>query len=113
VTRRQTLSPVNEIMPERCTLEHERVVAKMAASLPYRRARALLSEFLPLDDIPSAETTRRRTIRVGARLEQEAAAACSGGVGNRGHALNHFATLGTAVVMSYLGLGRTSGREIG
>ena len=38
----------------------------------------------------------------------EAVAACSGGVGDRGHALNHFATLGTAVVISYIG--RTSNR---
>ena len=37
-----------------------------------RRARALLSEFLPLDDItPSVETARHRTIRVDARLEKE------------------------------------------
>jgi len=72
VTRRQTLSPVSEIMPDRCTPEYERVVAKMGASLPYRRARTLLSEFLPLDDIPSVETARQRTIRVGARLEKEA-----------------------------------------
>jgi hypothetical protein len=72
VTRRQTLSPVSEIMPDRCTLEYERVVAKMGASLPYRRARTLLSEFLPLDDIPSVETARQHTIRVGARLEKEA-----------------------------------------
>jgi hypothetical protein len=72
VTRRQTLSPVSEIMPDRCTPEYERVVAKMGASLPYRRARTLLSEFLPLGDIPSAETVRHRTIRVGARLEKEA-----------------------------------------
>ena len=60
VTRRQTLSPVSEIMPDRCTPEYERVVAKMGASLPYRRARTLLSEFLPLDDIPSVETARRQ-----------------------------------------------------
>jgi hypothetical protein len=71
VTRRQTLRPVSEIMPDRCTPEYERVVAKMGASLPYRRARTLLSEFLPLDDIPSVETARQRTIRVGARLEKE------------------------------------------
>jgi hypothetical protein len=44
----------------------------MGPSLPYRRARTLLSEFLPLDDIPSVETARQRTIRVGARLEKEA-----------------------------------------
>jgi hypothetical protein len=36
-------------MPDRCTPEYERVVAKMGASRPYRRTRALLSEFLPLD----------------------------------------------------------------
>ena len=34
----------------------------------------MLSEFLPLDDIPVVETTRQRTIRVGARLEKEAVA---------------------------------------
>jgi hypothetical protein len=72
VTRRQTLNPVSEIIPDRCTPEHERVVAKMGVSLPYRRARTLLAEFLPLDDIPSVETARQRTIRVGARLEKEA-----------------------------------------
>jgi hypothetical protein len=37
VTRPQTLSPVSEIMRDRCTPEYERVVAKMGASLPYRR----------------------------------------------------------------------------
>ena len=46
----------------------------MGAWLPYRRARTMLSEFLPLDDIPVVETTRQRTIRVGARLEKEAVA---------------------------------------
>jgi hypothetical protein len=35
---------------------------------------SLLSEFLPLDDVPAVETTRRRTMRVGARLEQQAVA---------------------------------------
>jgi hypothetical protein len=72
VTRHRTLSPVGEIMPDRCTSDYERVVAKMGASLPYRRARTRLSAFLPLDDIPSVETARRRTIRVGARLEKQA-----------------------------------------
>jgi hypothetical protein len=72
VTCRQTLSPVSEIMPDRCTPEYERIVAKMGASLPYRRARTLLAEFLPLDDIPSVETARQRTIGVGARLEKAA-----------------------------------------
>jgi hypothetical protein len=32
-----------------------------------------VAEFLPLGDVPAVETTRRRTMRVGARLEQQAA----------------------------------------
>jgi hypothetical protein len=73
VTRRHTLNPVAEIMPDRCTPEYEHVIAKMGSMLPYARARTLLSEFLPLGDVPAVETTRRRTMRVGARLEQQAA----------------------------------------
>ena len=73
VTGRHTLNPVAEIMPDRCTPEYERVIAKMGSLLPYARARTLLSEFLPLGDVPAVETTRRRTMRVGARLEQQAA----------------------------------------
>jgi hypothetical protein len=72
VTCRQTLSPIAEIMPDRCTPEYERVIAKMGSLLPYRRARTLLSEFLPLGKPQTVETTRQRTLRVGTRLEQEA-----------------------------------------
>jgi len=60
-------------MPDRCTPEYECVIAKMGSLLPYARARTLLSEFLPLGDVPAVETTHRRTLRVGARLEQQAA----------------------------------------
>ena len=45
----------------------------MGTLLPYRCARMLLAEFLPLVHIPAVETTRQRTLRVGARLEREAA----------------------------------------
>ena len=38
VTRRHTLNPVAEIMPDRCTPEYECVIAKMGSLLPYRRA---------------------------------------------------------------------------
>ena len=34
VTRRHTLNPVAEIMPDRCTPEYERVIAKMGSLLP-------------------------------------------------------------------------------
>jgi hypothetical protein len=59
-------------MPDRCTPEYERILAKMGAWLPYRRARRFLSEFFPIgDDAPWHETIRRRTTRVGAGLERE------------------------------------------
>ncbi len=74
VTCRRTLNPIAEIMPDRCTPEYERTVAKMGSLLPYRRARTLLAEFLPLGKPQAVETTRQRTHRVGTRLEQEAVA---------------------------------------
>src|SRR6202044_1432820 len=74
VTCRRTLNPVAEIMPDRCTPEYERTVAKMGSLLPYRRARSLLEEFFPLGDTPQVETIRQRTMRVGARLERDAVA---------------------------------------
>src|SRR4051794_11631110 len=61
-------------MPDRCTPEYERVVAAMGAALPYRRALALLEAFFPLGDAPAVETTRQRTLQVGARLERAALA---------------------------------------
>ena len=47
VACRRSITPAAEIMPDRCTPEYERVVAAMAAALPYRRALALLEAFLP------------------------------------------------------------------
>jgi hypothetical protein len=74
VTCRRTLNPIAEIMPDRCTPEYERTIAKMGSLLPYRRARTLLAEFLPLGKPQAVETTRQRILRVGTRLEQEAVA---------------------------------------
>jgi len=52
----------------------------MSACLPkwergcaYRRACALLEDLFPLGEPPSLETVRQRTLRVGARLEDQAA----------------------------------------
>jgi len=59
-------------MPDRCTPEYERTLAKMGAWLPYRCARRFLSEFFPIgDDPPWHETIRPRTTRVGAGLERK------------------------------------------
>src|SRR3954465_15439714 len=52
VGHRQTLSPVGEIMPDRCTPEYERTLAEMGARLPYRRARALLGDLFPFGAPP-------------------------------------------------------------
>jgi hypothetical protein len=74
VACRRSITPAAEVMPDRCTPDYERVVAAMGAALPYRRALALLAEFFPLGDAPAVETTRQRTLRVGARLERAALA---------------------------------------
>jgi hypothetical protein len=59
-------------MPDLCTPEHERALARMGAWLPYRCARRFLSEFFPLgDDPPWHETIRCLTTRVGAGLDRE------------------------------------------
>jgi hypothetical protein len=72
VTARSTLCPASELMPDRCTPDYERALAKMGAWLPYWRAQRFLSGFFPLgDDPPWHETVRRRTMRVGAGLERE------------------------------------------
>src|SRR3954447_17535608 len=71
---RRSITPVAEIMPDRCTPEYERVVAAMGAALPYRCALALLEAFFPLGEAPAVETTRQRTLQVGARLERAALA---------------------------------------
>jgi hypothetical protein len=77
VTCGRTLNPVAEIMPDRCTPEYERMLAKMGALLPYRRARTVMAEFLPLGKPQTVETTRRRTLCVGAKPERESCRAAS------------------------------------
>ena len=44
VACRRSITPAAEIMPDRCTPEHERVVAAMGAARPYRRALTLLND---------------------------------------------------------------------
>jgi hypothetical protein len=73
-TRHETLSPVGEIMPDRCTPEYERALAEGGATLPYRRARKSLAASFPLGEAPVIETIRQRTLHVGARLECQALA---------------------------------------
>jgi hypothetical protein len=71
VASRRIVSPLVEMMPDRCTPEYERILARMGSLAAYGRAAGLMAEFLPLDRAPAIETVRRRTLRVGARLEQQ------------------------------------------
>jgi hypothetical protein len=75
VTCRRTLNPVAEIMPDPCTPEYEQTVAKMGSLLPYRRARTLLAEFLPLGKPQAMETARQRPFC----WHQAGARGCRGG----------------------------------
>ena len=65
VASRRIVSPMAEIMPDRCTPEYERILAKMGSLAAYGRAAALMAEFLPLGHTPAIETARRRTLQVG------------------------------------------------
>jgi hypothetical protein len=72
VASRRTVTPIAEIMPDRCTPEYERTLARMGALLPYRRACTLIEEFFPVGDAAVIETVRQRTLNLGARLERKA-----------------------------------------
>jgi hypothetical protein len=62
VSQRTILSPVKEIMPDRCTPEYERMLAEFGALLPYRSARTLLGTFFYLGDLPTIDSIQRRTL---------------------------------------------------
>ena len=62
VSLRTILSPVKEIMPDRCTPEYERMLAEFGALLPYRSARTLLGTFFYLGDLPTIDSIQRRTL---------------------------------------------------
>ena len=77
IASRRIVSPLAEIMPDRCMPEYERILSKMGSLAAYGRAVALMAEFLPLGRTPAIETARRRTLRVGAKLERQILAAKS------------------------------------
>jgi hypothetical protein len=66
IASRRVVSPMAEIMPDRCTPEYERILSKMGSLAACGRAVALMAEFLPLGYTPAIETARRRTLQVGA-----------------------------------------------
>jgi hypothetical protein len=67
-------SPLNEIIPRRCTPELEYLLARFASLMPYRQVVRLLQEFFPLSPTLNHATARNRTLRVAQRLEADLAA---------------------------------------
>jgi hypothetical protein len=64
-------SVLGEICPDRATPELMEVTARLGSMLPYRKAAELLAEFLPIEPTESHQTVRKRTLTLGARLEDQ------------------------------------------
>ncbi len=64
-----SLSPVAELLPDRCTPELQRLQAEVGVRHSYREAARLLETFLPCGPVNQA-TMRNRTHRVAADLER-------------------------------------------
>jgi hypothetical protein len=65
-----SLSPLAELLPNRCTPEFRRLQAELSARHSYREAARLLTTFLPCHPVSHA-AMRNRTHRVAADLEQK------------------------------------------
>ncbi|QLF71628.1 hypothetical protein FE840_018415 (plasmid) [Peteryoungia desertarenae] len=63
------LPPLKEICPDRATSELMELTARLGSMMPYRQAAKVLAEFLPIEPIETYATVRKRTIRIGERLD--------------------------------------------
>lgn len=66
-------APLKEICPDRATPELMELTARLGSMMPYRQAATVLAEFLPVDPTETQATVRRRTIRIGERLDDQIA----------------------------------------
>ncbi|MDR7031338.1 hypothetical protein J2X35_000019 [Mesorhizobium sp. BE184] len=66
-------APLKEICPDRATPELMELTARLGSTMPYRQAASLLAEFLPIEPTETHATVRKRTIRVGERLDDQIA----------------------------------------
>ncbi|MDI6028455.1 ISKra4 family transposase [Corticibacterium sp. UT-5YL-CI-8] len=64
-------APLNEICPDRATPELMELTARLGSMMPYRQAAKVLGEFLPIEPTETYATVRKRTIRVGERLDEQ------------------------------------------
>ncbi len=66
-------APLNEICPDRATPELIELTARLGSIMPYRQAAKVLGEFLPIEPTETYVTVRKRTIRIGERLDEQIA----------------------------------------
>jgi hypothetical protein len=64
-------APLMVICPDRATPELMELTARLGSMMPYRQAAKVLAEFLPIEPTESYATVRKRTIRVGERLDDQ------------------------------------------
>ncbi|WEX12411.1 ISKra4 family transposase [Chelativorans sp. AA-79] len=65
------LAPLKEICPDRAMSELMELTARLGSMMPYRQAAKVLAEFLPIEPTESHATVRKRTIRIGKRLDDQ------------------------------------------
>lgn len=63
--------PLKEICPDRATPELMELTARLGSMMPYRQAAKVLAEFLPIEPTESYATVRKRSIRIGERLDDQ------------------------------------------
>ncbi|MCC2613866.1 hypothetical protein ABK249_28505 [Neorhizobium sp. Rsf11] len=66
-------APLKEIYPDRATPELMELTARLGSMMPYRQAAKVLAEFLPVEPTETHATVRKRTIRIGERLDDQVA----------------------------------------
>ncbi|MDW6025886.1 ISKra4 family transposase [Mesorhizobium sp. BAC0120] len=64
-------APLKEICPDRATPELMELTARLGSLIPYRQAASVLAEFLPVEPTETHATVRKRTIKVGERLDDQ------------------------------------------
>ncbi|MER9939261.1 hypothetical protein [Mesorhizobium sp. M0088] len=62
-------APLKEICPDRATSDLMELTARLGSMMPYRQAASVLAEFLPIEPTETHATVRKRTIKVGERLD--------------------------------------------
>ena len=66
-------APLKEICPDRARPELMELTAQLASVISYRQAANVLAKFLPVEPTETHATVRKRTIRVGERIDDPVA----------------------------------------